>query len=397
MPNDIMPNIDLYIPNNTLLTIKRERGTNKFIQSTTGQPKVMKECSLEYVYDIVGKMNKLQDKRELLFSAQKVAVSFAKGFCEVIIIGKKNIAPMRMTRTGLAQLLTEARSAWSVNELTRKIERQSKNPNGLKALSMSLSLDFEACLDKDLHFRTCLTRIGDKVERIVYGVTSTKYTPFDGKEMLECLHDAGFGQYSLQNFSISREGIITSFSQIPITEKELKVQVPCLRVGGGFVKNQAVWIAALLFRLWCTNGCGTTKTQREDRWTRSSSFDTISEGLKATATGKLTEAQEHVKLYNKAVDVLVGDMWSEFMGHVMTDGGVAQRTQDAVFRMMGHETVTKNASVATGVDVMTLAAQEQPQSAQLLLEQVSWQSLSLFDTPTKVKEYVEVKRTATAE
>jgi len=64
--------------------------------------------------------------------------------------------------------------------------------------------------------------------------------------------------------------------------------------------------------------------------------------------------------------------------------------------MMGHETVTKNASLATAVDVMTLAAQDQPQSSQLLLEQVSWDALSMFDTPERVKEYVEVKRKATA-
>lgn len=390
MPNGMLNN-KLFIPNNTLLTIKRERGTNKFIQTTTGEPKKMDKCSLEYVHDIVGKMTRLQQKRELLFSANKVALSFAKGFCEIKFIGK-NIPPMRLTKTGLAQLLTETHSAWSINEMVRKIDRQLTNSDGLKSLSIAISLDFEACPDKDLHFRTCLTRIGDRVERIAYGVTSTKYTPFDGLEMLECLHDAGFGQYSLQNFSISREGIITSFSEIPITEKELNVQVPCLRVGGGFVKNQAVWLAAFLFRLWCTNGCGTTKTEREARYTRSNSFDTISNGLKSTATGKLTEAEEHAELYKKSVNILVGEMWSEFMGYFMTDGGVAQRTQDAVFRNMAHETVTKNASVATAVDVMTLAAQDQPQSTQLLLEQVAWDGLSMFDTDEKVKEYVELKR-----
>jgi hypothetical protein len=389
MPNDTS-SFTHFINNDKLFSITRERGSDHWIQTTVAGPKQLNECSLEYAYDIVAKMDKLQDKQEVLFTANRVAVSFARGFCEVMLVGSNTT--MRMTKTALSQLLTVSRSAWSISELMNKIRRAETLEHGLKALSIALSLDFQACLDKDLHFRTCLTRVGNDVERIVYGVTSTKYTPFDAKEMLECLHSSGFGAYSLQNLSITREGVVTAFSEIPITKAELHVQVPCLRVGGGFVKNQAVWLSAYLFKLFCSNGCGTTKVERESSWTRSCSFQTIADGLKSTATGKLTEAQLAVEKYKASLGVMVGDLFAEFMSGIMTDAGVSARSQDNVFRFMADETVTKNGSVATVVDVITRAAQEESQSTQLLLEATAWDALFDFSTEERVLEYVTSKR-----
>jgi len=388
-----MPNTtnatQLLIPNTTLFAISRDRESKKFMQTTTGAPKLMDTCSLEYVHDVVKTMEKYQQKEEILFSANRVAISFVKGYCEIMLIGK-NPQTFRMTRTGLSQLLTETKSAWAVGELIRKCERLQSidHKNAIGAFSMVMSLDFKACPDTDLHFRTCLTRIDGKVERIVYGVTSTKYTPFDALDMLEVLNASGFGKYSLQNITISREGMITSFSEIPITAKELKVQVPCIRFGGGFVKNRSVWIAAYLFKLWCTNGCGTTTVTRDSSWTRASSRQTIQDGIQSTATGKLTEAQKAIEAYDAATDILLGDMFATFMSGIMTDKGVSQRTQDNVFRHMADETVLKNGSLRTAVDVMTRAAQEESQSTQLLLEQVAWEGLFEYGSREKVVEYV---------
>ena len=113
-----------------------------------------------------------------------------------------------------------------------------------------------------------------------------------------------------------------------------------------------------IFKLWCTNGCGTWDSQSHYRWVHRGDAGRISQGVGDAIEELEVAASGVLDAYNRALNVAVDDAWEWMRSALKADltGAQIERSGKA---LMDPTSRPNGGTLAGVVDAVTLAAQNE--------------------------------------
>lgn len=399
MPNGLTSNkMPFIIPNTTIFSLSRERGGSTY-DYTGGEKPMSKAPTLEWIADRMIKINKAQEPRDIEIDPRRVVISLTERSAKMHIMGGKgqDAQPIYFTNSGLAQALEGSRYSTS---LVKGLVEDAQDDSSLKSHSLSICKNLVDRAERKIReskkddvdvtrkYRTVRTRHNGQVIRICYAVTSIGYAKYDAVELFTDLASIDvFKDMLCIDVRLDRNFVRARFIEQEITDELLNVPVPMYDATSGFAKNARVSLLAMIYKLWCTNGCGSTKTTKTNSWIHYGSASRIKEELIEALTGEKSAAKKMIDTYKEALNLSIDKEFDKFFD-AFVKPNVTQTVADRVLKNMTHETTTPNRKLASIVDSITLTAQEHGIEQQRMLEDLGAQIL--FTPEARIRELVEV-------
>ena len=207
--------------------------------------------------------------------------------------------------------------------------------------------------------RSVLTRDGEKVQRMVRSQHSQGYAVYDNFSFVQDLLDNApdLGEMAVLDFRVTDTGMRVRLAGVPKDQIELKVPVPMLELWNSEAGRRRTVLSGGMWKLWCTNGCGTWDSKSEFAWRHFGNTERIRDGV-ASAIGEIrTAASGVVEAYTQALDVAIDDAFA-FMERELKREGLTKEQIGLAQGALTDETTTPGSRLASTVDAVTLIAQE---------------------------------------
>ena len=338
-------NHSLLVPDRRLISAGAKRG----VKPTT--------LHLEEVRDLLVKQNANQQPENVERSFDHLHVDFTNGRVTAKFISPKGL--------GEELLIHEnAYSQMAANVLPGRggsflLEQARLSDAGRKLSTMSWA-EFRKGNDKPRLFRTAQMRDGDgSVRRMIRSQHSQGYATYDNVQFVNDLlsNSPELAQMSVIGFHVMDTGMRLRFVDVD-GELPLRQPVPMVEAWNSEVGRRRVGLLGGMYRLICTNGMGAWDKKSEYHWRHYGDADRISGGVRNAIEEIRTSASGVVDLYNKALNVGIDDAFA-WMMQELEDAGATGAQRERAKVALTDPTTTEGGLLASVVDAVTLAAQEE--------------------------------------
>ena len=340
------PNLPLLIPDRSIVKAGTRRG--------------MKPTPLhhEEVRDRLLKINAAQAPEDIERSFSHLHVSFNSG----------RVTGRFMHPTGLGDEMMVHENAFSqmaANNLPGRggsflLSQARLGEQGRKLSTLSWSL-FAAENDKPRMFRTANMRdLDGSTRRVIRSQHSQGYAPYDNAQFVTDLLDNSpeLARMSVIQWDMMDTGMRLRFVDTENGEITLRQPVPMVEAWNSEVGRRRVGLLGGMFRLICTNGMGSWDKKSEYHWRHYGDAERISGGVKNAIEEIRTSASGVVEAYTRSLNVAIDDamLWLEQeLGIAGASGEQVQRS----IKALSDDTTTEGGFLASVVDAVTLAAQDE--------------------------------------
>jgi len=219
------------------------------------------------------------------------------------------------------------------------------------------------------------TRTPNGVKRMLRSQHSEGYAVYDNHQAVDALlaNAPELAGASVLDFRVTDVGFRARIAGVPEDQIELNVPIPMFQLWNSEVGMRRTGLTGGMWKLWCTNGCGTWSDRAEFHWRHYGNSQRIEDGMSG-AVRELRVANSGVlSEYRRALDTVVDDL-EDLITRELRREKVSQPRIDAAIKLLEHETVDPTelwtdrssdrprelvrGSVASAVDAVTLAAQD---------------------------------------
>ena len=317
--------------------------------------------NLEEVRDVLRRQRELQAPKEFDRSFSQMHLSFMGGRVTAQFLGADGLQgePMLVHDNAYGQMSSQNGLGLPTRFGNGLLAQSALGDAGEKLSTMSWAL-WAAESTRPRLFRTALTRDQDgKVQRVLRSQQSQGYAIYDNLDFVQDLLDNApdLATMPVLDFRVGDTGMRVRFSGVPQNEIELNVPVPMLEAWNSEVGRRRTVLQGGMWKLWCTNGCGTWESDSEFAWRHFGNTERISDGVASAIHEIRTSASGVVDAYTSALDVAIDDAFA-FMERELKREGLTKAQIAASQAGLEHETTTAGGCLASTVDAVTLIAQE---------------------------------------
>ena len=229
--------------------------------------------------------------------------------------------------------------------------------NGAKLSSMSWA-NFSRHEERPRLFRTIDMNDNGTTRRVVRSQHSQGYATYDNLDFVQNLLDTApeLAQMNVLQFDLSDTGMRLRFGG---EIQELRTPVPMVEAWNSEVGRRRTGLLGGMFRLICTNGAGSWDKKSEFHWRHYGATERISAGVRSAMTEIQTAGSGIVEAYTRSLDIAIDDAlaWMEQeLGLAGASNAQVARARTA----FTDPTTTSGGLLASVVDAVTLAAQDEP-------------------------------------
>jgi hypothetical protein len=339
-----------------MLTIPSRNLINK--GSTRGALNVL---HLEAVRDTLAKMTASQEAIDHERSLNQLHVSFLGGRMSARFLTPQGVdtrdTEMPITTIAAGQLASEILPSRFFHGLK---ELATMDEAGGKVATMAWA-KFAASAEKPRMIRTVRMKNerGD-VFRAIRSCHSQEYAPYANLEFVQSIldHAGEFRELPVVQWKVSDTGMRIRFATVPADQIQVKTPVPMVEAWNSEVGASRLRLRGGMWRLVCTNGMGHWDESAEYGWIHRGDPARIHNGVKDAFINLRTVANGVVTAYNEALLVSVDDAFA-WMEQELRGAGVSERVILASQKGLSDETTTPGNRLASVVDAITLAAQDE--------------------------------------
>ena len=340
-----VPSLPMLIPDRSLARM----GTRRGMKPTT--------LHLEEVRDHLVKMNANQQPEDHERSFSHLHVSFNGG----------RVTGRFMNPTGLGEEMLVHENAFSqmaTNNLPGRggaflLSQARLGEPGQKLSTLSWSL-FAKENEKPRMFRTAnMKDLDGSTRRVIRSQHSQGYAPYDN---VNFVNDLLSNAPELERMRVIQFDLMDTGMRLRFVDADgdipLRQPVPMMEAWNSEVGRRRVGLLGGMFRLVCTNGMGSWDKKAEYHWRHYGDAERISGGVRSAIDEIRTSASGVVDAYNRSLDVAIDDamLWLEQeLGLAGASGEQVQRS----IKALSHDTTTQGGLLASVVDAVTLAAQDE--------------------------------------
>ena len=313
---------------------------------------------LEEVRDTLAKRRALQEPVDVERSIESLHVRFdhtGKSRATGAFL-KADGEPLHFTHEGLCSLINDATPGyWTYGTIQALIDAHREKGSKLATMNLALLMRGD---DRIRKFRTVRTQDRGQVVRSIRAVVSKGYATFDNLEFIESiLASKDMRDLPVLSYNESSSLMRVRFALNPLDQIETNKPIPMVEAWNSEVARRSYGFAWGMWKLICTNGMTSFQRNQEFKWRHV--------GDSAKFAGRIDNAIDEMKLrtsgmlqeYNHALDIEIDDAYAwieETLGGMLNAEQVI-RAQEA----LKHETTTPGGLLASAVDAVTYAAQNE--------------------------------------
>jgi hypothetical protein len=331
---------------------------NRTLFSRGSAPGKLDTTCLEEVRDLLKRQRDLQDPKDFDRSFSQMHLSYRGGRVTARFLSPDQGTDgeeMLVHDNAYRQMSSTLLPARFGNGL---LAQAAMGDTGEKLSTMSWALWSQKNLTPRM-LRSVLTRDGGKVQRMVRSQHSQGYAVYDNFSFVQDLLDNApdLGEMAVLDFRVTDTSMRVRLAGVPKDQIELKVPVPMLELWNSEAGRRRTVLSGGMWKLWCTNGCGTWDSKSEFAWRHFGNTERIRDGV-ASAIGEIrTAASGVVEAYNQALDVSIDDAFA-FMERELRREGATKEQIGRAQSALTDETTTPGSRLASTVDAVTLIAQD---------------------------------------
>jgi hypothetical protein len=365
----------LTIPNRTLV----RRG------STAGK---LDTETLESVRDYLLRLERLQDPQDFRRKLSDLRLSFTGGKMQASWLGSNE--KFLFTDTGASQVAREVLPPRFYPGF-RKLLKYGAEGSELATRVWNL---FASSCTTPVLLRTVRMKHDNEITRVVRSCHSTSYAAYSNVNFVSDLLDhAGiYAKLPVLEWRVSDSGMRLRFAGMtegvaifaPLVPAMLETHpVPMIEAWNSEVGLRRVGLRAGIWRLSCGNALGTWDDRGEANWIHRGSSVRIRYGVTKAFELVQKEAEAVLEAYHEAGTIPVEDIMT-WLRDQLSDK-LSDRVLENTRKALDHPTTSPGSTLASAVDALTLAAQEETDLfVQYEVEQAA--ARVLHDTLKKIRK-----------
>ena len=345
---------DLLVPTRTILHHKLERAEDVDL----GQ------CwSLEGIRDYNRKREQLSDPQDIVAKPSEVVVTFgADGAHARFLTPRGPTAPMRLLKSAYQQMAREALPAYGGGFLMKSAALDER---ALPMITALWAMHAKEC-DRPMTYRTQLTKIDGRVERVVRAMVTPVYAPYNHSELLDAAINA------VGNLPVIEALVTDTRMKVVVIDPEgegfrLGKQVKTLQLEGSETGHRHSTVKGGLFAWLCTNGMRTGRDETETRWRHVGDPQRVRREMPDAIEGAMVGASDVLLTYQRAVEIFIDDA-AAFAEQELRRQKASHKVIAQALVGMKDPTSCEYGTLAGVVDGVTLIAQQQNHDEQEFLE-----------------------------
>jgi hypothetical protein len=230
---------------------------------------------------------------------------------------------------------------------------------GQKLSTLSWNL-FSRENDKPRMLRTAnMKDLDGSTRRVIRSQHSQGYAPYDNVNFVNDLlsNSPELATMGVVQFDVTDTGMRLRFVDAD-GEIPLRQPVPMVEAWNSEVGRRRVGLLGGMFRLVCTNGMGSWDKKAEYHWRHYGDAERISGGVRSAIDEIRTSASGVVDAYNRSLNVAIDDAMLWLEQELGIAGASTEQVQRSI-KALSDETTTDGGFLASVVDAVTLAAQDE--------------------------------------
>jgi hypothetical protein len=326
--------------------------------STAG---AIQTTDLESVRDLLKRQKDLQEPQDFDRSFSQLHMSYRGGRVTAQFLGPNGLEGERMLvhDNAYSQMSNQNGLGLPARFGRGLLEQSALGDAGEKLSTMSWAL-WAAKSAKPRLFRTVRSRDQDgQVQRVLLSQQSQGYAIYDNYEFVQDLLDNApeLAEMAVLDFRVTDTAMRVRFAGVPQDQIELNVPIPMLEGWNSPAGRRKTVLNGGMWKLWCTNGCGTWSSQSSFGWRHFGNTDRIRAGVASAISEIRTAASGVVEAYTQALDVSIDDAFAFLERELKREGATGDQISKAQ-TALNDETTTPGGGLASAVDAVTLIAQD---------------------------------------
>ena len=326
--------------------------------SRGSQPGELQTTQLEAVRDLLKKQRDLQEPKDFDRSFSHMHLNYTGGRVTAQFLDPNGLQGSEML------VHDNAYRQMGSNLLPTRfgqglLEQAGMGDTGEKLSTMSWAL-WSQQNETPRMFRTVLTRDQDgTVQRVIRSQHSQGYAVYDNFQFVQDLLDNApdLATMPVLDMRVTDIGMRLRFCTEDVGQFALNKPMPIIEAWNSEAGRRRTVLHGGMWKLWCTNGCGTWDSKSEFAWRHFGNTDRIRDGVASAITEIRTAASGVVEVYNSALDIAIDDAFA-FMERELKREGLTKAQIGKAQTGLEHETTTPGGCLASTVDAVTLIAQE---------------------------------------
>lgn len=350
---------------------------SRTLENTVTPRDSVQTMHLEQVRDRLLQRRDLQEPEDIHRSADQIHVDFTEpGRAKLHFINQGGLdEPMLLTETGLKQLGAHVLPNRGVSFLE---DLAGLGEHGRKLATANWAM-FSRELSDPRMVRTVKVRDPQtgEITRAVRSVMSQGYGTYDNVTLVDdLLNSVETRHLPVLAYQETDRGIRLRMALDGTEEMKLNEPVRMLEAWNSEVGLRSAGIQGGIFKLWCTNGCGTwDKDGGVFRFVHRGDSARISKGISDGVSNIRVAASGVLDAYNAALDVAIDDAYL-WLGQQLKGTLTRPQIQRAQTALNAPTSQPNLGTLAGVVDALTLSAQDESSMfAQSQMEQAASQLL----------------------
>ncbi|MAH47433.1 hypothetical protein CMI37_16535 [Candidatus Pacearchaeota archaeon] len=340
---------------------------DRTLVSRGSKPGATSTFHLEEVRDYLTKLTELQDPEDHDRSLDQLHVDFSEGHMHARFLARDGIEDLKMlvTDNGASQLARDVLPSRFFSGLKQLAQL---DPAGGKLATMAWA-KFSQLRDKPRMVRTVNMQAAGGIRRVIRSCHSQGYAPYSNLQFVQDMldHAGDFAELPILDWRVTDSVMRLRFAAIdaPLAVLRnwdagalLNEPVPMVECWNSEVGRRRVGLRGGMWRLVCTNGMGHWDDGKEWNWIHRGDAARIQAGVRSAFKDLLTTANGVVDAYKDALEVEIDDAFA-WMEDELKRGGAPNRFAVEAQKGLTHPSTTAGGRLASVVDAITLAAQDE--------------------------------------